>query len=55
MKERIENRRDGRRGRRRKQLLNDLKEVRRYWKFKNGALHVTLWRRGFGCLARWPA
>jgi hypothetical protein len=28
----------GRRGRRRKQLLDDLKEKRRYWKFKEEAL-----------------
>jgi hypothetical protein len=30
----MENRRDGRRGRRRKQLLNCIKEERRYWKLK---------------------
>jgi hypothetical protein len=38
----------GRRGRRRKQLLNDLKEKRRYWKLKEEALDRTLWRTRFG-------
>jgi hypothetical protein len=38
----------GRRGRRRKQLLDDLKEKRRYWKLKEEALHRTLWRTRFG-------
>jgi hypothetical protein len=38
----------GRRGRRRKQLLDDLKEKRRYWKLKEEALDRTLWRTGFG-------
>jgi hypothetical protein len=33
----------GRRGRRRKQLLDDVKEKRRYWKLKEGALDRTLW------------
>jgi hypothetical protein len=37
-----------RRGRRRKQLLDDLKEKRRYWKLKAEALDHTLWRTGFG-------
>ena len=32
----------GRRGRRRKQLLNDLKETRGYWKLKEEALDSTL-------------
>jgi hypothetical protein len=32
----------GRRGRRRKQLLDDLKETRRYWKLKEEALDRTL-------------
>jgi hypothetical protein len=36
----------GRRERRRKQLLDDLKEKRRYWKLKAGA--VSLWRILFG-------
>jgi hypothetical protein len=34
----------GRRGRRRKQLLDDLKEKRRYLKLKEGALNCSLWR-----------
>jgi hypothetical protein len=38
----------GRLGRRRKQLLNDLKEKRRYWKLKEEALDRTLWRTRFG-------
>jgi hypothetical protein len=42
----------GRRGRRRKQLLDDLKEKRRYWKLKEEALDRTVWRtrfvRGYG-------
>jgi hypothetical protein len=37
----------GRRGRRLK-LLNDLKEIRRYWKLKEEALDRTLWRTRFG-------
>jgi hypothetical protein len=46
----------GRRGRRRKQLLDDLKEKRRYWKLKAEALDRTLWRsrfgRGYGAVVR---
>jgi hypothetical protein len=38
----------GRRGRRRKQLLDDLKEKKRYWKLKEAALDRTLWRTRFG-------
>jgi hypothetical protein len=38
----------GRRGRRRKQLLDDLKKKRRYWKLKEEALDRTLWRNRFG-------
>jgi hypothetical protein len=38
----------GRRGRRRKQLLDDLKENRKYWKLKEEALDCTLWRTRFG-------
>jgi hypothetical protein len=38
----------GRRERRRKQLLDDLKEKRRYWKLKGKALDKTLWRSRFG-------
>jgi hypothetical protein len=37
-----------RRGRRRKQLLDDLKEPRRYWKLKEEAQDLTLWRTQFG-------
>jgi hypothetical protein len=37
-----------RRGRRRKQLLDDLKEKGRYWKLKEEALDRTLWRTRFG-------
>jgi hypothetical protein len=36
------------RGRRRKQLLDDLKKNRGYWKLKEEALDRTLWRTGFG-------
>jgi hypothetical protein len=38
----------GRRGRRRKQLLDDLKKKRRYWKLKEQALDRTVWRTRFG-------
>jgi hypothetical protein len=38
----------GRQGRRRKQLLDDLKEKRQYWKLKEEALGCTLWRTCFG-------
>jgi hypothetical protein len=38
----------GRRGRRRKKLLDDFQERREYWKLKEGALGGTLWRIGFG-------
>jgi hypothetical protein len=38
----------GRRGRRRKQLLDDLKDKRRYWKLKEEALDRTVWRTHFG-------
>jgi hypothetical protein len=38
----------GRRGRRRKQLLDDLKEKIRYCKLKEEALDCTLWRTRFG-------
>jgi hypothetical protein len=40
--------RTGRRGRRRKQLLDDLKEKRRYCKLKQEALDRNLWRTRFG-------
>jgi hypothetical protein len=49
-------RREGRRGRRRKQLLDDLKEKRGYRKFNEEALDRTLWRtriiRGYGPVVR---
>jgi hypothetical protein len=38
----------GRRGRSRKQPLDDLKEKRRYWKLKEEALDRTMWRTRFG-------
>jgi hypothetical protein len=38
----------GRRGRRRKQLLNDLKVNKSYWKVKEEALDRALWRTHFG-------
>jgi hypothetical protein len=37
-----------RRGRRRMQLLDDLKDTRRYWKLKEEAQDRTLWRTQFG-------
>jgi hypothetical protein len=36
------------RGIRRKQLVDDRKEKRRYWKLKEEALDRTLWRTRFG-------
>jgi hypothetical protein len=46
----------GRQGRTRKQLLDDLKEKRRYWKLKEEAQDCTVWRtcfgRGFGPVVR---
>ena len=38
----------GRRGRRRKQLLDNLKEKRRYWNLKEEAPDRTVWRTRFG-------
>jgi hypothetical protein len=38
----------GRRGRRRKQLLDDLKETKEYWKLQEEVLDRTLWRTRFG-------
>jgi hypothetical protein len=38
----------GRRGKRHKQVLDDLKENRRYWKLKEEALDRTMWRTRFG-------
>jgi len=42
---------EGRGARRRKQLLNDFKEKRRYWNLKAEALDCTLWKThsGRGC------
>ena len=46
----------GRRGRKRKQLLDDLKEKSVYWKLKEKALDRSLWRtrfgRGYGLVVR---
>jgi hypothetical protein len=38
----------GRRGRRRKLLLDDCKETRGYWKLKEEAVDRTVWRTRFG-------
>ena len=38
----------GRRGIRRKQVLDYFKEKRRYWKFKEEAPDLNVWRTGFG-------
>jgi hypothetical protein len=38
----------GRRGRRRRKLVDDLKERRGYWHLKEEALDRTMWRAGFG-------
>jgi hypothetical protein len=38
----------GRRGKRRKKLLDDLKEKKRYWNFKEEVLDRTAWRTCFG-------
>jgi hypothetical protein len=47
------------RGRRREQLLDDLKEKRGYWKLKEEALDRTVWRtcfgRGYGPVVRQTA
>jgi hypothetical protein len=49
----------GRRGTRRKQLLDDLKEKKGYWKLKEEALDRTVWRtrigRGYGSVVRQTA
>jgi hypothetical protein len=49
----------GRLGKRRKQLLDYLKETRGYWKLKEEALDCTLWRtlleRGYGTVVRQTA
>jgi hypothetical protein len=38
----------GRRERRRRELLDDLKERRGYSQLKGEAVHRTIWRAGFG-------
>jgi len=38
----------GRRGKRSKQLLEDLKGTRRQWRLKEEALDRSVWRIGFG-------
>ena len=38
----------GTRGKRRRKLLDDLKEMRGYSHLKEGALYRTMWRSGFG-------
>jgi hypothetical protein len=38
----------GRRGIRGKQLLNDVKEIRGYWKLNEEELDLTVWRIRFG-------
>jgi hypothetical protein len=48
MKDRRNDERDWERGRRSKQLLDDIKEKIRYWNFKEEALDRILWRNGFG-------
>ena len=47
---RIEGRKEesGRQGRRGRQLLDVVKEKRRYWKSKEEALDRTMWRTVFG-------
>ena len=46
----VEKRRDvtGRQGRRWKQPVDDLKEMRGYWKLKEETLDCTVWRTHFG-------
>ena len=55
-KDRKTDRSFGRQGRRRKQLLDDLKETRGYWKMKEDTLDRTVWitrfGRGYGRLLR---
>jgi hypothetical protein len=50
IEEKLERRRvvTGRRGRRRKQLLDELKEKIGFWKLKEEALDRTMWRIRFG-------
>jgi hypothetical protein len=53
---RWKDRSDGKTRKRRKQLLNDLKETRGYWKLKEKEPDRTLWRilfgRGYGPVVR---
>ena len=55
-KDRRKDRSDGKRGRRREQLLDGLKVIRGQWKLKEEALDPTLWRtrfgRGYGLVVR---
>jgi hypothetical protein len=44
----MKDRRAGRRGRRHKQLLDDIREKQRYWKLKQEILDGTSWRTRFG-------
>jgi hypothetical protein len=47
----------GRRGRRLQQLLDGAKETRRYWKVKEEALNLAVWRtrcgKGLRPVVRW--
>jgi hypothetical protein len=54
IEEKLEGRieRTGRRGRRRKQLQDDLREKRKHWKLKEEALDRTVWRTSFGRCCR---
>jgi hypothetical protein len=45
MEEKIEE--TGRRERRRKELLDELKETKGYWKLEEEALDLTMWRNCF--------
>jgi hypothetical protein len=38
----------GRRGRRRKQLLDEVKEKRRYWEFQKGSIRLYFVENSFG-------
>jgi len=38
----------GRRGRKCKQLLDDLEEKRSYWKLEEEVIDLTVWRSAFG-------
>jgi hypothetical protein len=48
MKERWKDIRTGRRGKRRKQILDKLKEKREYWRSKEEVLNRTLWITQYG-------